>query len=416
VSTNESNQQTIAQFSVGKILPRDTGYWIYSVKTEAGMTDKQVYISVKVAPYPQCGPKLNKSGPNYLNIDVNIDSYGGDGPIARVTILYKPSKKPTPWNILVVPITDKIAKLENLEPRTEYKVCVQLGRKGDVGVGHPGPESLFTTEAFVAPYPQCGPKLNKSGPNYLNIDVNIDSYGGDGPIARVTILYKPSKKPTPWNILVVPITDKIAKLENLEPRTEYKVCVQLGRKGDVGVGHPGPESLFTTEAFGLPPPKDLSLTPNSQTSLGLTWLPNWEGSEEEHVSQAECFSPDNPETTFYKTAPGNVTGIIIDGLKPKTLYQCRVRVNTKPQGEWSEPMFAWTYSDQIPPTASNINVLNVTDSTAIITWSIQEGHSITTVIIRYKIFDDTGYNHDIKIRNITITQYQLKGLEADTIY
>lgn len=54
----------------------------------------------------------------------------------------------------------------------------------------------------VAPYPQCGPKLNKSGPNYLNIDVNIDSYGGDGPIARVTILYKPSKKPTPWNILV----------------------------------------------------------------------------------------------------------------------------------------------------------------------------------------------------------------------
>lgn len=71
---------------------------------------------------------------------------------------------------------------------------------------------------------------------------------------------------------------------------------------------------------------------------------------------------------------------------------------------------------EIPPTASNINVLNVTDSTAIITWSIQEGHSITTVIIRYKIFDDTGYNHDIKIRNITITQYQLKGLEADTIY
>lgn len=32
------------------------------------------------------------------------------------------------------------------------------------------------------------------------------------------------------------------------------------------------------------------------------------------------------------------------------------------------------------------------------------------------MFDDTGYNHDIKIRNVTITQYQLKGLEADTGY
>ncbi|XP_018412033.1 PREDICTED: angiopoietin-1 receptor isoform X1 [Nanorana parkeri] len=314
-SAIESDQQIIAQFSVGRILPRDSGFWIYSVKTQAGMTDKHVYISVKVAPYPQYGPKLNKSGPNYLNIYVNIDSYGGDGPIATATVLYKPSKKSTRWN-----------------PHT------------------------------------------------------------------------------------VPLTEKIAKLENLEPRTEYKVCVQLSRKGDGGVGHPGPESLFTTEAFGLPPPKVISLTPNNQTSLNLTWLPNWEGSEEEHVNKAECFSQDTPETPFCKKTPGNKTGIIIDNLKPRTLYQCRVRVDTKSQGEWSEPMFAWTYSDQVPPPPSNINVLNVTDSTAIVTWSIQDGHSISTIIIRYKSFGDTEYNHDIKIRNITINQYQLKGLEANTPY
>ncbi|XP_068090709.1 angiopoietin-1 receptor isoform X2 [Hyperolius riggenbachi] len=316
VSASESdNQQTVAQFPVVKIQPRHLGHWIYSVKTASGKTDMRVYIAVKVPPRPLHEPKLNKSGPNYLNIYINSDPYYGDGPIFKKTILFRPSKKTTAW--------------------------------------------------------------------------------------------------TP---LVVSETEKIAKLENLEPRTEYKVCVQLSRKGDGGIGHPGPESFFTTEAFGLPPPKDISLTPNSQTSLNLTWLPSWEGSAEEHVNEVECFIPNAPESTLYKTTPGNKTGIIINDLKPRTLYQCRVRVNTKSQGEWSKPMFAWTYSDKAPPPPTNINVLNVTDTTALVTWFIEEGHSIVSVIIRYKIVGDTEFNHDIKIRNTTIAQYQLKGLEADKVY
>ncbi|XP_073399776.1 angiopoietin-1 receptor isoform X1 [Dendrobates tinctorius] len=315
VSTKEIDQLTVAQFSVGRTVPRFSGWWIYSVTTSAGTDDQHVHIYVKMAPYPKYGPMLNKSGPNYLHIHVNTDSYGGDGPIVTTTVLYKPTKKSTGWSSLSVPVTYKIVKLENLEPKTEYKVCVQLGRKGDGGVGHPGPENVFTTEAF-----------------------------------------------------------------------------------------------------GLPPPKVITLTPSSQTSLNLTWLANEEYSEEEHVYEAECCSTNALERAIYKTTPGNGTGCIIDNLKPKTLYQCKVRVNTKSQGEWSEPIFAWTYSDHVSPPPTHINVLNITDSSAIVTWTVEEGHSISTVIIRYKIFGDTEYNHDIKIRNITITQYQLKGLEADSPY
>ncbi|XP_066460393.1 angiopoietin-1 receptor [Eleutherodactylus coqui] len=313
VSTTDDNQQTIAQFSVGKIVPRFSGWWIYSVKTAAGTDDQHVHIYVKVSPYPKYGPMLNKSGPNYLHIYVNTDSYGGDGPILTTTVLYKPSKKTTGWSSLSV-------------------------------------------------------------------------------------------------------NDKIAKLENLEARTEYKVCVQLGRKGEGGMGHPGPDAVFTTEALGLPAPKVITLTPSSQTSLNLIWLPTEENSEEDHVYETQCCSPNAKETEIYKTTSGNDTGIIIDNLKPRTLYQCKVRVNTKSQGEWSEPIPAWTYSDQFPPPPTHINVLNITDSSVIVNWAVEEGHSISTVIIRYKIFGDTEYNHDIKIRNITITQYQLKGLEANTPY
>lgn len=60
----------------------------------------------------------------------------------------------------------------------------------------------FVLFCLVAPYPQYGPKLNRSGPNYLNIYVNIDSYGGDGPLATATVLYRPSKKSSKWNSLV----------------------------------------------------------------------------------------------------------------------------------------------------------------------------------------------------------------------
>ncbi|KAM9328855.1 angiopoietin-1 receptor [Gastrophryne carolinensis] len=315
VSASQNGQVTTAQFSVGKILPRNSGLWIFSVKTAAGMADKHVYISVKVPPYPQYAPTLNQTGPDYLYIFVNTDSYTGDGPIATATVQYKPSRR--------------LAGFNNL---------------------------------------------------------------------------------------AVPLNEKIVKLENLDPRTEYTVCVQLGRKGEGGVGHPGPEAQFTTDAFGLSSPKNITLTPYSQTSLNMTWVANWEQSEEERVNEAACSSLEHSDNIIYKTAPGNKTVIIIDGLKPQTMYQCRVRVNSKSQGEWSEPVFAWTYSDQFPPPPSNVNVLNVTDTTAVVTWSIPEGHSILAVIIRYKIFGDSGYNHDIKIRNITISQYQLKGLDANTIY
>ncbi|KAM8960545.1 angiopoietin-1 receptor [Pelodytes ibericus] len=313
VSVTDSDHQAIALFKIDKIQPRDSGIWIYSVKTEAGMAEKSVYFSVKVTPQPKYAPKLNSSGPNYLNIEVNVDSYTGDGPIESIVLSYQPSSRSTSWQ---------------------------------------------------------------------SLDVK----------------------------------DKIVKLDHLDPRTEYKVCVQLRRKGEGGTGHPGPIAVFTTEALGLPPPKHLTLIPKSISSLNLTWLPISQSSDEEQVYEVEYSNFNTSEAPQYKQITGSKPEIIIEGLEPKTLYQCKVRVNTKSYGEWSEPVFAWTYSDKPPPPPSNINIYNISDSSASVSWTIKEGHSISSVIIRYKIFGNTEYNHDIKIRNISIVQYQLKGLEDNSPY
>ncbi|KAG8455118.1 hypothetical protein GDO86_001362 [Hymenochirus boettgeri] len=315
VSVTSSVQEVVAIFKGDKIQPRQPGTWIYSVKTAAGMTERHFKILVKVPPMPQ-----------------NI------------------------------------------------------------------------------------PKLNSSGPDYLIIEANAESFTGDGPIESSTVWYKPSLIQTPWRKIEVPDNKNMVKLEGLEPKTEYKIWVQLSRKGEGGAGHPGPEVIFSTNLPSLPPPRGLMLLPKSQSSLNLTWLTEFEGNEEDHVYEVEYSEVNSIGPTQYKKVKGNEAGIILEGLMPRSLYKCRVRVNTNSQGEWSETLFAWTYSDKIPPAPGNINIFNLTDSSASISWTVEEGHSISVVIIRYKIFGNTEYNHDIKIINITIVQHQLKGLEPDTPY
>lgn len=71
----------------------------------------------------------------------------------------------------------------------------------------------------------------------------------------------------------------------------------------------------------------------------------------------------------------------------------------------------------LPPQPENIKISNITDSTAMISWTIVDGYSISSIIIRYKVQGKNEDQHiDVKIKNVTITQYQLKGLEPETTY
>lgn len=71
----------------------------------------------------------------------------------------------------------------------------------------------------------------------------------------------------------------------------------------------------------------------------------------------------------------------------------------------------------IPPQPENIKIFNITDSSAMVSWKIMDGFSIFSVIIRYKAQGNIEDQHiDVKIKNTTVTQYQLKGLEPETAY
>uniref|UniRef100_A0A670ZBM4 receptor protein-tyrosine kinase n=1 Tax=Pseudonaja textilis TaxID=8673 RepID=A0A670ZBM4_PSETE len=268
---------------------------------------------------------------------------------------------------------------------------------------------------IILPVPQNVPTLIERGHNFLIIATNAGSYLGDGPIVSTQILYQRAN--SQW--MSEQVTADIWRLNNLEPKTLYYVCVRLTRRGEGGAGHPGPTTNFVTAAVGLSPPRGLLLVPNSTTALKLSWQPINQHLEEDIYIEVENKSvvDVNGEHTTTIQLLGNQTCLVIDKLEPRHKYMCRVRINSKSKGEWSDYLSAWTFSDRSPPPPDNIKIMNITDSSAVISWSAVEGHSISSIILSYKIFDKTEYNQiDVTIKNTTISQYNLKGLEPDTLY
>ncbi|XP_058026593.1 angiopoietin-1 receptor isoform X2 [Ahaetulla prasina] len=321
---------------------------------------------------------------------------------------------------ILLPIT--IAKKSNMSEALEAAFFIKSVQPTDSGTWvyvaetRAGmAEKTFQVAVKVLPVPQNAPTLIERGHNFLIIATNAGSYFGDGPIVSTQILYQRAN--SQW--MSEQVTSDIWRLNNLEPKTQYSVCVRLTRRGEGGAGHPGPSTKFVTAAVGLSPPRGLLLVPNSTTALKLSWQPINQHLEEEICIEVENKSvvDVNGEHTTTIQLLGNQTSLLIDRLEPRHKYMCRVRINSKSKGEWSDYLSAWTFSDRYPPPPDNIKIMNITDSSAVISWSAAEGHSISSIILSYKKFGKTEYNQiDVTIKNATITQYNLKGLEPDTLY
>uniref|UniRef100_A0A8C2QKP9 receptor protein-tyrosine kinase n=1 Tax=Cricetulus griseus TaxID=10029 RepID=A0A8C2QKP9_CRIGR len=276
-------------------------------------------------------------------------------------------------------------------------------------------EKPFNVSVKVLPKPLHAPNVIDTGHNFAIINISSEPYFGDGPIKSKKLLYKPVNHYEAWRHIQV--MNEIVTLNYLEPQTDYELCVQLARPGEGGEGHPGPVRRFTTASVGLPPPRGLSLLPKSQTTLNLTWQPIFPISKDEVYVEVERRSMQKKSDQQNIKVPGNLTSVLLNNLNPREQYIVRARVNTKAQGEWSEDLTAWTLSDILPPQPENIKISNITDSTAMISWTIVDGYSISSIIIRYKVQGKNEDQHiDVKIKNVTITQYQLKGLEPETTY
>ncbi|KAM6227563.1 angiopoietin-1 receptor isoform 2-T2 [Spheniscus humboldti] len=229
VTSNRSE----AMFTINRIQPRDTGTWVCSVQTVAGMAEKPFQVTVKVPPVPQYAPRLTDSGHNFLIIDINAELHLGDGPVVSTKLLYKPAKRYQSWMSVEVKGTTK--RLDNLEPKTEYQFCVQLSRQGEGGEGHPGPQASFTTAALgIPPAP-----YNIRFSNTTDTSSVISWTTAEGhSISSIIISYKIYGKAEYNHIDIIIKNTSITQyhLKGLEPNTVYQV--QINAQNNIGLSNP----------------------------------------------------------------------------------------------------------------------------------------------------------------------------------
>lgn len=77
------------------------------------------------------------------------------------------------------------------------------------------------------------------------------------------------------------------------------------------------------------------------------------------------------------------------------------------------------FHSELPPAPSDVSASNITDSSAVLGWSVAEGHSISKVIIRYQEVEEAAYSQrvDLGVQPFQNNMhFMLRGLRADTEY
>ncbi|KTF89915.1 hypothetical protein cypCar_00028747 [Cyprinus carpio] len=345
---------------------------------------------------------------------VNCSASGRPAPLHEEIALVKPDKT------TVYAVDTQMENDQTTSTFTVEKITVSAAGRWSCQVKnkHYQEEKEFivnvkaaTSLVSVPPQPQNPPLLNGSGPHHLLLLVNKEPYTGDGPITSVELIYKKASSST-WRSIEV--SGSLVRLNNLSPMTQYTTRVQLSRHGPGGTGQPGPEATFSTQMLELP--VGVKLRPINQTVLLLSWDAAPAEADWSYEVMCQQVGASGTERRFQLAS--NSSNLHLSELKPRRKYQCKLRSCSSRVGQACPTVSAWTLSDQLPPPPANISTCNITDSSADITWSVAEGHSISRTMIRYQQMEQTDYSQQVElgVQDQTNMRFQLRGLRADTTY
>ncbi|XP_032884749.1 tyrosine-protein kinase receptor Tie-1 isoform X2 [Amblyraja radiata] len=327
---------TTSEFKLPQVSPQDEGIWECGVNTSTGTESRRFKVIVKVPPMPVNIPSVLEKKSRQLKVNPNSENFTGDGPVKSVKLLYKPNDSGAQWSTIVVDNNEPIT-LMNLKPLTRYLVRVQLTRPGVGGEGPPGPDAILETDC---PEPTMVPKIDRvltKKRDTISISWNIskDHENGSGFIVQVIDLENSVKKV----IRVEPFSVRSTDIRDLEPGHTYEMYVTAFHCGSLGT--PSDPVKMQVDA-GPPSPREFQAIPLSLTSITLKWQPPLNTKEiiKYTIEYQQMEPPSEPR--WIDAAVGNQT---IQDLSPSTLYQFRVRAQSKIAGEWSAPIKSWTFSD-----------------------------------------------------------------------
>ncbi|XP_053549583.1 tyrosine-protein kinase receptor Tie-1 [Bombina bombina] len=361
-------EQSTCEFTVPSLSLADNGLWECRVSTSGGQDTRKFQVHVKVPPVPLDPPVLLSRHSRHLILSP-LRHFSGDGPITSIKLLYQPSVGNSDWSSIIVEQKDNIT-LMNLKPLTSYLVQVQLSRPGPGGEGQLGPLAIMKTDCQE---PVVKPVINSYSVEDRN-SLYVNWYLPPGPFIGsgflVQIYHPENNLINQENITSVHVMS--TRIPGLSTNKEYTLrvilyhCSSLGPRSDpykVRINSKGPS-----------PPKDVRAEPLSRDSVRINWLPPDDPNGGIIKYTVESRRVDFPgEQQWADTENQNQTGHVISGLNASTMYKFRVRANSRVPGEWSQPVTAATYSEELQSMVPSMESRNPRTSGA--------GHQLILAII-----------------------------------
>uniref|UniRef100_A0A7N8WUY7 Collagen alpha-1(XII) chain n=1 Tax=Mastacembelus armatus TaxID=205130 RepID=A0A7N8WUY7_9TELE len=324
--------------------------------------------------------------------------------------------------------------LRELQPQTTYRVTVTPEHRSGPGVPQQTDgttkegEEASATETFSLRYKhtvlscgstaETGSSLSQGqirqisvshpgSPRDLRVfDETVSSMKvswepAPGKVLQYRLAYRPSAG-GPRREMSVKGDNTAALLKNLEPGTEYDISVSARYSSGLGDALEGRGT--TLEDLG--PPKNLVTSDVTDTSFAVSWTAAPGNVQLYRVRWKSLFS----EEAGNKVVPGDVSGTVLEGLSPETLYQ--VSVVAAYGHKDSDPLTGQETTDA-SSAGKKLTVSDETERTMKVTWTPAPGKVLH---YRLKYVPSSGGKEVALKIPATATSTVMKRLQPMTTY
>jgi len=190
------------------------------------------------------------------------------------------------------------------------------------------------------------------------------------------------------------------------------VCFFIGSGIYYFVTQTGTPSLPNSTADATPPSiQGVPISSTTETSATITWATNEPATSQVQYGETETYGSSTTPDTNLSTSHS----VTLTGLDPNTTYNFKV-ISTDAAGNEATAegeLTTLATADKTPPTISGVNVSNITESSAIITWTTNES---ATSQVTYGKTETYGSSTTPDTKLTTSHSVTLTGLDDGTTY
>jgi thiol-disulfide isomerase/thioredoxin len=191
------------------------------------------------------------------------------------------------------------------------------------------------------------------------------------------------------------------------------VCFFIGSGIYYFVTQTGTPSLPNSTADTTPPniQSDPTISSTTETGAVITWETDEPATSQVNYGKTETYGSTTPLDTNLSTSHS----VTLTGLDPNTTYNFKV-ISTDAAGNEATSegeLTTLATADKTPPTISGVNVSNITESSAIITWTTNEPATSQVTYGKTETYDSTTSEDTNLSTSHSVT---LTGLDDGTTY